>query len=78
MDIKAIWFNSMQVKCAWEHELCANVCILDYDHQIQHKTYNIYIYHPLCPGRSFDDGDDLQGQLALLVMRSYYVSRILM
>ena len=44
MDIKAIWFNSMQVKCAWEHELCANVCILDYDHQIQHKTYNIYIY----------------------------------
>ena len=31
VDKKAIWFNSMQVKCAWEHGLCANVCILDHD-----------------------------------------------
>jgi hypothetical protein len=31
VDKKAIWFNSMQVKCAWEHRLCANVCILDHD-----------------------------------------------
>ena len=31
VDKNAIWFNSMQVKCAWEHGLCANVCILDHD-----------------------------------------------
>ena len=31
MDKEAIWFNSMQVKCAWEHGLCTNVCILDHD-----------------------------------------------
>ena len=31
VDKKAIWFNSMQVKCAWEHGLCTNVCILDHD-----------------------------------------------
>ena len=31
LDKKAIWFKSMQVKCAWEHGLCANVCILDHD-----------------------------------------------
>ena len=30
-DKKAIWFNSMQVKCAWEHGLWTNVCILDHD-----------------------------------------------
>ena len=31
MDKKAIWLNSMPVKCAWEHGLCTDVCILDHD-----------------------------------------------
>ena len=41
MNKKAIWFNSMQVKCAWERGLCANVCILDHDVTKYKTEYNL-------------------------------------
>ena len=36
-----MWFNSMQAKCAWEHGLCTNVCILDHDVTKYNTEYDL-------------------------------------